>query len=466
MQIGRKDVVWNFAATFMRLASGIIVLPIVLRLMPSQEVGLWNIFLTVGSFAALLDFGFSNSFSRSATYIFSGVKELKSTGYVSVDEEDKSIDYSLLKSVIQTMRVYYGILALAFILIFIIGSPFYLKSILTNYSGEKLTVWWSWFLYGILVAYQLYTYYYSSLLIGRGYIKKLQQIIIIGQVCRIITIVVLLLLNYGLISLVIGQLVSDVVNRTMSYKAFYDKDIKILLKNSVAVPVKSIMKIMTPNSLKIGLTIIRGFLINHATMLIAPLFLSLSTIGEFGTTRQFIEIIAGIGMILYNTFYPKMTNLLVNNDIANLKRLWIKCNLFMILVFIVGGIALLFFAPPVFNFIHIKTHLLIQSSVALFLLVAFLEVNSGMSTSFLTIKNEIPFFKANIISGIFSFLLVLVFFNFTKLGVLSIILGQGLSQLVYQNWKWPLEVKRFLSIKLSDYYYTMISEYRLLIKNR
>jgi O-antigen/teichoic acid export membrane protein len=161
MQIGRKDVAWNFAATFMRIASGLIVLPLVLRLLPSQEVGLWNIFLTIGSIASLLDFGFSNAFSRNITYIFSGVKELKAKGYITVDQNDTSVDFSLLRSVIRAIRRYYGILAIIFLLLFIAVSPFYLLSILEQYRGNTHVVWTAWFTYGALVAYQLYTYLYS-----------------------------------------------------------------------------------------------------------------------------------------------------------------------------------------------------------------------------------------------------------------------------------------------------------------
>ena len=92
MQIGRKAVAWNFAATSLRIASGVIVLPLVLRLLPSQEVGLWNIFLTIGSLATLLDFGFANAFSRNVTYIFSGVKELNQKGmWQWIRKTDRSI---------------------------------------------------------------------------------------------------------------------------------------------------------------------------------------------------------------------------------------------------------------------------------------------------------------------------------------------------------------------------------------
>jgi len=207
MQIGRKDIAWNFAGTFMRVASGVLILPIVLSTFPKEEYGLWTIFIYVGSVATLLDFGFSNAFGRNITYIFSGVKVLKKKGYVTVPENDKSIDYGLLKSVIVAMKKYYAALAVIFLLLFGIASPFYLPYILqkNNYVGNHQTVWIAWLIYGVLVAYQLYTFYYSSLLTGRGMIKRNQQAIIIGQTIRIIAIYVLVLLKFGLIALVIGN---------------------------------------------------------------------------------------------------------------------------------------------------------------------------------------------------------------------------------------------------------------------
>lgn len=453
MEIGKKDVIWNFAATTMRVASGVIVLPLVLRLLPSQEVGLWNIFLIIGGIAALMDFGFSNAFTRNVTYVFSGAKELKKEGYSIISEDDKDISYGLLRSIISAMRRYYGIIAGVFLIVFFLSSPFYLTYIFekNNYQGNRMLVWVAWILYGILVAYQLYTYYYSSLLLGRGFIKKNQQIIIIGQGSRILSTVVFLLLGFGLLSLVIGQFISDVVNRTLCYFTFYDKDLKERISTSEILSVKEVMSLMTPNAVKVGVTIIRGFLINYATMFVASLYLSLTTIAEFGTTRQMIELISSFGMLWYNTYYPKLTFYRINNSEKLLKFSYIKANIILVFVFVILGTGLLLMGEPILTIIHSKTHLLPTVTILLFLIVALLEINSGMATSFIVTKNEVPFFKANIISGIFSIILVILLFHFTSLGVFSILLGQGLSQAVYMNWKWPYVVAKELKIKFVDY---------------
>lgn len=249
----------------------------------SAAGSLWNIFIQIGGLALLLDFGFLSSFGRNITYIFSGVKELKAEGYVSVDNADNSISYSLLKTVINAMRRYYSIIALVFLTLFLVSTPFYLNKVLHDYNGNKPVIWVSWITYGILVAYQLYTYYYSSLLTGRGMIKKLHQTIVIGQVCRISTSLLLLYLGYGIISLVAGQLVSDIVNRILYYNAFYDKDLKKNLKSAVVQPVGDIMKIMSPNAIKIGVTTLGWFLTTKIIVLVAPLLsITLPTVGSIG----------------------------------------------------------------------------------------------------------------------------------------------------------------------------------------
>ncbi|HON55341.1 MAG TPA: polysaccharide biosynthesis protein, partial [Bacteroidales bacterium] len=55
---GRSDLLWNYAASFMRLASALIILPLILHLLPVEEVGLWNIMISLNAMIYLLDFGF------------------------------------------------------------------------------------------------------------------------------------------------------------------------------------------------------------------------------------------------------------------------------------------------------------------------------------------------------------------------------------------------------------------------
>jgi O-antigen/teichoic acid export membrane protein len=454
MQIGRKDIAWNAAGTFMRVASGVIVLPIVLSTFPKAEYGLWTIFIYVGTIATLLDFGFSNAFGRNITYIFSGVKELKKIGYVAVPQNDKSIDFGLLKSVIVAMKKYYAALAGIFLLLFGVASPFYLPYILqkNNYEGDHKTVWIAWLVYGVLVAYQLYTYYYSSLLTGRGMVKRNQQAIIIGQSFRILVIYVLVLMNFGLLALVIGQFIGDYITRTISRLFFYDKNIKKELAGAIAVNTKEILRIMLPNAARIGITTLGGLLITKAAVPIASLYLPLEMIGSFGITKMMIDLITAIGGIWFVTFYPKITSYRVNNKFGDLKRTYIKGKFSLIFAFVICGTGLVLFGNDVLEFINSKTDLLPIPMIIVMLIIYFLESNHVLSAQMLLTKNEVPFAKASILTGIATILLLFFGLKYTHFGIWSMFLAPGIADIVYQNWKWPLEVWKELNIRWKDFF--------------
>lgn len=460
MQIGKKDIAWNFAGTMMRVASGVILLPLVLRHLSKEDVGLWNIYLQIGGLALLLDFGFQGAFGRNITYIFSGVKELKAEGFNAVENNDKSISYPLLKSVIRAMRTFYGILALIFLIIFVGASPFYLKSILRDYHGgtDPVVIWTSWIIYGFLVAYQLYTYYYSSLLIGRGMVKKQQQIYVIGQSFRILASIVLLMLGYGIISMVVGQLVSDIFTRVLSYNAFYDKDIRMKLKEAITSPVKDIMRIMTPNATKIGITTLGWFLTSKVIIIIAPLLsISLATVGSYGTTMTMVNLIMSLSTLWSSTFYPKLTLYRVNNQHEDLKRVYIKGQLSMVGVYLICGAGLILVGPFLLHLIKSNTPLLPSLMIIIILLVAMLESNFGLASSFILAGNQVPYMKSSILTGIFSQVLLLSMLKFTGLGTWAMIIAPGVAAAAYQNWKWPLVAHQQLQLKFNDYYQTSIS---------
>ena len=449
MQIGRKDLLWNYAATSMRILSGIVVLPVTLRMLPSEEMGIWSIFISLVTITSLLDFGFSNSFSRNVTYVYSGAKELKAKGYAVA--ETSEIDYGLLKSLLSAMKRYYGVIALVFLALFISGGAFYMSSVLEHYGGDKQTIWIAWYIFGVLLAYELYTYYYNAILTGRGLIKRNMQIIVFSQSIRIVVTLAFLFAGMGIISLVLGLLIGDIVNRILAHRVFYDSETKAKLAKASAKRGWDMIKILAPNSLKIGFTSLSYFLRNQSIVLIAPFYLSLPQIAEFGISKQLVSLIYTLGLTWYFTFYSQTAQYRVREDINGVKRLYIKGNLNLIIMFIVAGGGLLMFGSDLLLFIKSKTSLLCNRYLFLMLLFSFLEARQAMANGTLIAKNEVPFFKADIISGVCAVLILLLMFNFTSLGVLSMILATGLALCAYMNWKIPATLAKEIQLTLKDY---------------
>lgn len=448
MQIGRKDVLWNYAATFLKIGAGVILLPFIIRAFPQETVAIWTIFLTTISLSSMLDFGFNSSFTRNVSYVVSGVKGLKKNGFQTVENNNAGIDYGLFKGVIEAMRWFYGRIAIILFIILITAGTYYIKTILKTYPFDHTEVYISWLILCAINSYSLYTLYYDSLMQGQGFVMRAKQIQIVGQLIYLIIAVILILLKFNLIAIVSAQALSIIVIRILSYKTIFTAEFKHHLQSAIARSHKEIIKLIYPNAIKIGLTGLGGFLVSRSSVIIGSLYLSLKMIASYGITIQIIAIIGGLASVYPLTFQPKIVQLRTQNNIHEIRRTYFKSCFLLLTTYIVCGVGLLCMGDWVLNLIDSKTPLLDQSIIALALVVMFLESNHAIAGNILLTKNEVPFFRAALFSGAATVLLLFIFLEYTQLGVWSMVLAPGIVQGCYQNWRWPYVVVKELNKKL------------------
>jgi O-antigen/teichoic acid export membrane protein len=451
MNIGRKDVIWNYIATFLGIGVGVILLPFTLRVFPAETLAIWTIFSTIIALTGLLDFGFNPSFARNISYVVSGVKELKTTGYNIVENHNGEIDYSLFKGLINAMRWFYSRMACTLFVILSTAGTYYIHIVLKTYSGSHTEVYIAWGILVIINSYSLYTMYYDSLMQGQGLIKRSKQIQIIGQSIYVAVAIALILLHFNLIAIVSAQVLSIVTRRILSYKTIYTTEFKQILHVVKAQSTKDILKPIYPNAIKIGLTSLGGFLVTRSSIIIGSLYLSLEKIASYGISIQIIGIISSIAGVYLTTYYPKIVQCRIQNDNETIKHIYLKGGLlFTFGTFLFGGIALVFLGEWVLDIIGSKTPLLSKSFLILALLVYLLEANHGQAGGILLTKNEVPFFKAALIAGGSTLILLFIFLEYTNWDIWALILAQGIAQGCYQNWKWPYEVWLQLHISRID----------------
>ena len=143
--IGKRDVAWGLIATVFMIGAGVILMPFILYKMPAETVGIWNVFLTITSLVALLDFGFQPSFARNISYIFSGARHLQKEG-VEVLENEQAVDYGLLKTTIKAMRIFYRRMALVVLIPLGTAGTAYMYLLMNKYTGDKTDVLVAWLL--------------------------------------------------------------------------------------------------------------------------------------------------------------------------------------------------------------------------------------------------------------------------------------------------------------------------------
>ena len=443
--IGKRDLIWAMLATLFRIGSGVLLFPMVLSMLPSETVGVWTIFTSVTLITGILDFGFNQSFARNISYVFSGVRSLKRDGHEYVaDAENEKIDYVLLKNTIGAMRYFYSRMALILFVFLAVGGTFYMYSLMQNYGGDVREIYVAWAIVCIVNSYNLYTLYYDSLLSGRGLIKRKNQIVLIGNVAYLALAVVLLLCRLGLVAIVSAQLVSVLIIREMSRRSFYSTDIKNGLSNVAEGEYKSVLKAIVPNAVKLGLASVGGFLTFRLSTFVGPMYISLSEMASFGITLQLLSVVSSLALLYTNVYLPKVFQWRVENNITQVRRTFRLSMLLVFIAFISGGLLISLLGNWALDVLGSDTQLLAGGLLAFLVLHYYLETNMVNATEYLLAKNEVPFYKRYLVSGVVTVILLFVFVGYLGLGVWGIIAAPMISQSILQYWKWPYEVYKEL----------------------
>lgn len=146
-----KNLLWNYIGYGISLAINILLLPVVLKFLNNEELGLWYVFMSVGTFVAMVDFGFSPQIARFVTYAYAGADSLKKKGIVSATQIGMNIEL-LQKLLVVSRRLYFFLSLFVFILLITIGT-YYVCSITKMLSLWQVLCSWIFFLYSIICEY-------------------------------------------------------------------------------------------------------------------------------------------------------------------------------------------------------------------------------------------------------------------------------------------------------------------------
>lgn len=447
IKITRRDLVWSYTSYILQTSSGIFLLPIILIKLSSSELAIWYVFLAISALVNLLDFGFRPTIMRNISYIFSGARKLSKEGVI-VQHKELDVDYSLLKTMILTVKRLYIIISICIAIIMLTLGSFYISNITIDLSN-KSEILIAWYIYVISIILNFYFYYYTSLLMGRGKIAESNQTIVMAKIAFLLVSTLGLFLGYGLIAVAVGNLISSLVNRISSFYFFYDKHIKLQLKRAELETV-NLFPILWGNAYKLGLVALGSFLINKGNTLIASNYLTLDDVAAYGLTLQLIMLLATISSVFFRTYLPSFTNSRMIDDIESIKRNFGKSLVVMNLIYLFGSLLILAAGNKMLLLLGSNTLLLSNLQMFVLLIIIYLEINHSNCATLITTKNTVPFVKSALISGGSILILALISTALLNFGLWGLILVQGIVQASYNNWKWPLEVSKDLKTNILE----------------
>lgn len=439
IDISKNDIVWSYLSTIMSLASNVLTLPLVVYFLSEEMLGLWYVFVSIGSISILFDFGFTVTFARNITYCWCGVKELHKNGMTISEVEDRDPDYLLMANILLTCKRIYFILSITFFLLLITLGTWYIMYISTSINGSIQV--YAWLIYSFGIYLNLYYNYYGSFLRGVGAIDVANKNMIYSRALQIFFMLLLLCLGWGIMGLTIASLIYGISFRYLSKSKFYKyKNIGVNLgKIKERIDFRKsieLFKIIWYNAWRDGVIQLSSYLSGQVNVIICSLYLTLKETGMFSLSFQMIMSLATISSVLYQVYQPALQSACASNDLQKTRKTMSLIVPIFTYTYFVGLLALWFIAVPLIECIKPGTS--IDVSILLGLGISQYIFNlRNCYTSYFSCTNRIIYMKSFITSSLLSLILSLILIGPLNLGVWALVLSPILSQLVFNIWYWP-----------------------------
>ena len=434
----RQGFLIGFLAQALQYGASLLLLPLMLQRLTTAEIGIWYLLLTAQSFAFVADFGFGAAFGRNIAAAMAGAPSIRASGLAEA-QAGCPPNYELVARIVDAARAWYLALGAAVLFVMLTGGLWYVTRLTGGHELPLGHVQLSWCVMSFTIAMSLYFSWVNPILIGSG---RVQQ----DMVTQIISRGGFALLGAGvlvgggsLLGLACAQLVAVAAARWAS--ALYLRPIARHLPQAKreAPDIFRVLGLIAPNAAKFGLAGVSGFIITRSSLFAVTTFIGLGASASFAISLQLISAVMAVAQLPMQFAGPKLVGANVAGDTAAVRRMAIRLTLAHVALFTLGAMVVIGGGPTLLRVIGSQTHLLPTRELALLALVFLLEGVHVVSAFVILSSNRVPFTAAALLSA-GAVAAGSAIAGWLGLGVIGIIACQGLVQLAYNNWKWPLVV--------------------------
>ncbi|AJI98235.1 hypothetical protein A7722_02650 [Yersinia pestis subsp. microtus bv. Caucasica] len=417
------------------------------KYLPLEMASVWVIFLSMISLITLFDFGLSPAIVRNVSYVISGAQNLVKRGIDDIIIKDV-ISYPLLSRLLFDIKRIYLYLSLIAFFIIVIGGLWYFYYI--SPLDIKIEVAYSWVLFSSALIINLIYLYYVPVLTGLGEIENSYKANVFGRIIWFFLSLLVFIFSPSILLLSLSFVFSVFINRYLCY-FFYIRNSHVKAIDKTEMEKKSTVPFIGHNAAKLGVVSLGSFLINRSTTLIVGIVCPIVTAGQFVLSMQVFFALMAISNILLSIKIPEISQAVAKREHYTVKILIYKVVAFSSSIYLLGFVTFLILAEYVLPTIGVSLSFLPLDYLLILGLIYFLEMNHSICATIITSKNNVPFVFASLFSGGLIILLSIMLSVHFKYGVVGLILAQGIVQLMYNNWKWPLMVySEFIKNNIED----------------
>lgn len=418
----------TWGSFFTRSLSLVIVLPLLLTRLSTEEIALWYLYMTIISFQMLADIGFAPTFSRVIAYAMGGaeVDDLKSPK----DQNNGQANWNTIELICSTMRSVYTRLGLLWTMVLaVFGTMALIKPI--SLIQDVFSAWIAWGVILIVSTVTLRGNIYSAYLQGINQIALLRRWEAITSLGAIITSFIVLISGSSLLGLVIAhqgwQVLNILVNRWLSSLIENGRFKSFTIKKN-----KKVFDAIWPSVWRSG---IGHFMAYGLVQVSGVLYGQVGTAAGIASYLLALRLIQTVSQFSQAPFYSKLPIFAKyfaedkKNELVALAKSGMRLSYWCYVAgFIILGIA----GSPVLKFIGSNVDFPEKLLWSLLGLAFFIERYGAMHLQLYSITNNIIWHIANGISGIIYIIVCLMLFKLV--GVYAFPLGLVAGYLGFYSW--------------------------------
>jgi len=443
-------VVWSWAMNGFRLASGILLLPLLLDILPKPELGIYYLFLQLYALLPVIDLGFSVSVGRYVSYAMGGARELKPLGLIA-HQKGREPNLDLLWQLLQTTRRLFQFMSIgAFVLMGGIGT--WAVSVRVHDTADPSFTWMAWAITLSAAVLEIYAGWWNVFLRGMNQVLVSARISVAAYATKLLLACALLLAGAGLLAVPIASLASSLILRVWS-RHLCLKRLGPRLADAGG-NASALLKVMWPTSWRAGLQFLSLYLATHANGIICMTVFGLVANAAFGLSLQVTLLIQGMASVWTLVKWPIVGQYRAREDTEGLRqilwgRIWLQA-----ITYIAMAVAAWWFGPLLLQWHGSGKELLPPALFAILLLNGFMEINFSFWTTLLSTENRVPSLWPTVISNVCSLILVLILVNVSTLGMGALVIPPLLTGMIFGYWYWPFRGAK--SLKTSWLRYTFL----------
>lgn len=439
-RLSRAAVFWSWVMNGLRLTSGVVVLPLLVLKLSKSDYSMYFVFLSLASLVPILDLGFSVSIGRAVNYAMGGATKLQAMGMASQTVATVP-NQTMLWQLLHATRHLYRLLAVGVILLLGTSGTLFIWQVVPQTSSPG-TTWAAWIVTLVAMAWDIYSGWWNVYLRNMNSVLASAKQAVASQLLKIILICALLLAGAGLLSVPVATIFASFLQRYLARRAV------LSLLDSKSDPggdvkeVKAMLTTLWPNSWRVGVYFLSGYLAGQANTLICLPLLGLAASGEYGFSLQLIFICSGMAQAWTLVKWPQVGQLRIKQDHAALRRLlWPRLWL-QYLTYAAMVTATIVIVPALLQWYQSDKTLLPTLWLSLLALNGLLELNCTFWSTLISTENRLPMVWPTLISNIATVCVIVILAKTTDLGLASFVLAPISVGIIFSYWKWPQEGAR------------------------